>query len=1036
MTKKANRGPWSGGYTSSVPAFMSREDQLTGATDGLDVTSSRDVNIDPFTGGVSMRSGCTIHQDTISGALEVNGLTNKKMGYFTRKLFGFDSSSLTNGYPTIGVLFGKDTNAGFPNNDSGFPGTIYVSSTNATALTDIARNFNLLQDFVNGQTYDSSPSGTTAASSGSVYVHKVVPIWVESGAGLYNRGVKTGTGGTDAFLQQFLTSGSRNVLVTQNWLFSPNLRATPWRWNKAFNDSSSGTDVVRIYPTGPLPPLHPPTVTTPASSSSSTSWDDGDTFYLSVMFQFEDGSYSLPFIPRAANATLTSGLGLCTVGTIGGTAKYQYLTYSNVPLGPTGTVARVILRTTKQKRAATTDGLTLSTLDLRIVGVLRNNTQKTYLDYNGNDTTLLSDDDVVRLDYVMPRRARYIGTGDQRVLLSYTLPNTASILLAPVGVTIAYDRNHADTNSNCYGNTGSYIRITSTDLELHYNPGAAPVYDTAPTYSGTAGGNAVKFPFSTYDTIEKLVDAINKSDTVSNCKQWAAQIAPGLDGSMPSASLTPTTQSFSCTTDATTKLVIGTLADYNMIPVGAEVSGTNITAGTYVVSKTVASGPTEYRVTLSTAATGSTTTTRIFYCNTGDEGFVTGGTKGYMRSFSQTFPALVHMQASAFPNYDKPDKTSVYFTVSSPGAASSGVSLAPNSWVAGNKRTPHSSPNQKMQRSCVGIVDIEGAAIVAYSDGIFLFQNRRGGISGEDFDYRLFTVSDTRGCISYLSLIAGNGWAAYATTEGIMVTDKNAREYCISKDIYNPSDGTGDLAYEILTSAASAASDSDDQLLSMAVLGSKLVCAFRSSQDGFSLACGYDFSPGIESSGVEELLNPESKSSYIWNPPHRYNFTQQKPIIGAIGSIRNASGSLEYITSVVNASIYGDGRIERVNYGTTDNGYTVTPYACVSPIIPDEFMSIQPQVVEVTHKTTAGGAAVTFLEFANDQVPTYDSSLKRTLKVNASKTQYQKQRVEIDQGQRGKADIFWIRWTTQSSSAINRIWRIVIRYEESEITNE
>ena len=170
----------------------------------------------------------------------------------------------------------------------------------------------------------------------------MVPIWIDSGDGVFNRGQLTGTAGTDKFMQQYLCCGARSAIATQNWLYFPNLRATPWRWNKAVN--ITGTEVQRGFPTGPFPPLFPPTVTTPSSSSTNTSWSDGDTFYISVLFQFEDGSYSAPFIPRAANTILTSGLGLTTVGTIGNTAKYQYLTYSNIAIGPQGTVARILLR--------------------------------------------------------------------------------------------------------------------------------------------------------------------------------------------------------------------------------------------------------------------------------------------------------------------------------------------------------------------------------------------------------------------------------------------------------------------------------------------------------------------------------------------------------------------------------------------------------------------------------------------------------------------------------------------------------------------
>ena len=502
---------------------------------------------------------------------------------------------------------------------------------------------------------------------------------------------------------------------------------------------------------------------------------------------------------------------------------------------------------------------------------------------------------------------------------------------------------------------------------------------------------------------------------------------------MSSASLTPTTQDFSCTTDGTTTIEIGTAADHLMIPVGAEVKGTGITAGTYIKSKSVASGPTRYLCLMSAVSTVSSTVARTFYSNTGDEGFVdtAAATKGYLRAFSATFPVLLHMQASSLGGYDTPDKTSVYFTVSSPGAAASGVSLAPNSWVAGNRRQPHLSPSQTIRRTCMGIVDIDSAAVIAYSDGIFLFQNRKGGISGEDEDQRLYTVNDTRGCISYLSLVSGNGWAAYCTPQGVIVVDKNAREFAVSGDIFNPSDMSGDLAYEITQSSASTASDSDNQYLSMAIMGSKLAVGFRGSNT-YTRLCFYDFSPGIEASGVEQLLNPETKSAYIWSPPHIYNSTFSIGLTGAMGSVYGASGRSDYLSYDDNAGATGDGRIELIQTGTTDNNSAVTSYAQVAPLVPEPYTRVSAQDMEVTHRTTAA-SGINSIELANDQTPTFNTSLSRLLAIDAAKLQYQKQRVPIDRGQAGPADIFWMRWKSTATSVLNRIYRIVLRYQESEL---
>jgi hypothetical protein len=278
-------------------------------------------------------------------------------------------------------------------------------------------------------------------------------------------------------------------------------------------------------------------------------------------------------------------------------------------------------------------------------------------------------------------------------------------------------------------------------------------------------------------------------------------------------------------------------------------------------------------------------------------------------------------------------------------------------------------------------------------------------------------------------LVSGNGWAAYPTTEGIVVTDKNGREFNISGDVFNPSDLKGDLAYEILTSAASVASDTDDQFLSMAVMGSKLYVAFRTQAVTANKVLTYDFSPGVEASGVEELLNPEKKAPYIWSPPFDYNFTAGNIEMMAMGSIVNASGRVDYVTILDNGGSTGDGRFDRINTGTTDNGETFFGYAVPAPWIPSDFKSLSPQVCEVKHLTTTGGASN--LYFANNQTPTFNTTLVRTLPVVLGKVQFQKQLVPIDSGQRGKTDLFWAQWRAASDAVVaTRLYQIVLQYDE------
>jgi len=1042
---KAARGPFNGGYTSAVEPFFARPEQLVGDTAGSDTNSSRDTLIDPFTGGVSKRAGCAIQNDTESSGVTVNGLLDAHWNAKSRKFFALDSPSMDDNYPVPAILFSEDTNAGFPSVDSGFPGTVFVASSNSGGLTDAQKRYQLLSEFSSTH-YPGNVSGAYNSTGTDSWPYKVVPIWIESGDGVYNRGALTGTAGTDKFMQQYTACGSRALLQTERWLYAPNLRCTPWRWNKRLNESTSvAGEVIRVYPTGPLPPLYPPfynasggDLPTPANGSP---WVEGDTFYLSVLFQFEDGSYSAPFIPRAINPVLTSGHGLVTVGSISATPtnKYPYITYRNVPIGPEGTVARILCRTLKQNRTDATDTITVSPLDLRVIGVLKNNTQTTFLDYGGDDDSLLEDDDVIRVDLQMPRRARYIGTGDQRAIIGYTLPNTAAIILAMVNVNgggaNVFDASFADDDvtrgNNQYNSNAALVRITDTDLELHYNAGSgtAPVYDTAPTYTGTANGTAVKFPIATYTTLGAMVDAINKTlYTTANCQDWAAQLAPGIDDTMPSAALTRTTFTISVTGTSSVTLT-GAAADVLRVGVGMRVNGTNVTDGTYVVSKTATT------ITLSTATTGAPANV-FFSSNTGDQTAIANSTWGYMRSFGANQPILLHVKASSLPGYATPDKAAVYFTGSSPGANSSGTSLAANNWLAGNRRLPPSSSRATMKRNLTGIVDMEGTALIAYSDGIYMLRNVRGANTGEDEDYRHFTINESRGCISYLGLASGNGWAVYPTTEGIVVTDKTGREFSISGDVYNPSDMKGDLAYELMTSAASAASDSDDQQLSIAVMGSKIAVSFRTQQTPVAKTLFYDFSPGIEASGVEELIEPQNKRPYIWSPPAGFNGVQQQGYpIGAMGSIQSSTGRSDYVCFDATDGATGDGRFDKILTGTTDNGDSFFGYAVAAPWIANDFMSLSPQECEVKHLTIAGTESS--LYFANDQTPTFNtnSGFARSLPVVAGKTRFQKQIVPIAVGQRGKTDLFWAEWrASATASTSTRLYQIVLHYDEVEST--
>lgn len=339
----------------------------------------------------------------------------------------------------------------------------------------------------------------------------------------------------------------------------------------------------------------------------------------------------------------------------------------------------------------------------------------------------------------------------------------------------------------------------------------------------------------------------------------------------------------------------------------------------------------------------------------------------------------------------------------------------------------------------MGIVDIEGAALIAYSDGIYMLANQRGSNTGEDEDTRLFTVNDTRGCISYRGLVSGHGWAAYATLDGIVVTDKSRREFTISKSLYNRSTGAGDLAYEIGKSSASTAADSDDQYLVLAVLGSKLAVSARYSQLDYNMQAVfgdaskvfyYDFSPGIEASGIDELVGGELSKTYGWSAPCVYNFNSTNHVISAMGEVFKTTLG-EYAAIDSNAGATGDGHIEKINSGYTDNGWAYSGTAVMPPLLPSDFALLKPQVLEATHLTDAGTGSATKLEFSNTQGPSFNATLLRKLPADSVvKTRFHKQVIPIDSTQRVVTDCFWIKWSSSTAGASNKIWRVVLRYGE------
>lgn len=306
------------------------------------------------------------------------------------------------------------------------------------------------------------------------------------------------------------SAGSRRMLEIGDRLFLPNLNSVPWNWNKDFNDTNTDTnDVLRVLHTGHPSPLGMPTIVT-GTVSTTGSWHDKDIFYISVAYRFADGSVSMPIIPREPNddidfdpgGTNQSGFGKVQIDSAG-SARYEWLDWGEIPIGPPGVIGRYLLRTPK---AAQGVGEAPSPLDLRITAYLPNNTATTYADPNGNDLGLLADPLLVRFDHIMQPPSRYMGRCDGRITCGYTKIHPVAIYVCP---------------------------------EVNVTDGDATIDDEVYTYSLTGGTLTFSKTTATVTTtrtitnigsisIQRLVDKINNTGTGNGGKWWAC-VAPGSD---------------------------------------------------------------------------------------------------------------------------------------------------------------------------------------------------------------------------------------------------------------------------------------------------------------------------------------------------------------------------------------------------------------------------------------------------------------------------------------------------------------------------
>lgn len=628
-------------------------------------------------------------------------------------------------------------------------------------------------------------------------------------------------------LQRALVAGgSMKMYQAQNNVFWPSFHGTPGKWDRRSNPSTStGTEQVHIAPWGHLTPLFAPALVSSNVTAGNAVWYEGDAFYLSVVFQMEDGSFSMPNQNRGQ--AFLSNRGLIVAGTFVYTSvtAFDSLTIRGIAIGPPGTKARLLCRTRKTNisDASAAGGVrplgmtpqgSLADIDaggrkLYVFAKINNNTQTTYDMVESNDDVLItSGDDPVAINffYIWPLPARYCFEMERRAAVGYTRrQNPCAIILAPTGNAADYDLNDPEDSA---AGTGTPYDIYAYCIRLFRDNAGTTTLQYRRSTIGAAGIVTGSVSITATKTVQDVMDEINLAGVLAGfgtTGAWAAQPAPGCDPSILASYLAPTAFEVTPCTLSTTSTITTTGSQFADVAIGMRLrvqSGTGtIPTNAVVIGKASDSSITIGTEDGATAVTTAGTASVQFWSDTGDDSWSSDAATwgiGNVRSFCGAFPMVLALKGSYLDSLTI-GKQDILYTSASPGASA----LAPQSFF-------NSDSNRAAGPLDAGVfmggAPVYPNAIAFFSDGIYSFKALRDTNTGEDRDFRLFPLGPKGlGVIQYGTIVSGRGWAGGLTREGFWVSDNSgpSGQAIISNPLFNPAHGgTGILGYQCRDLAA------------------------------------------------------------------------------------------------------------------------------------------------------------------------------------------------------------------------------------------
>lgn len=685
-----------------------------------------------------------------------------------------------------------------------------------------------------------------------------------------------------------------------------------------------------------------------AGGATEGAWAGKDQFFFSVAYRFEDDSVWMPCQPRFPNDILTAGFNLFTVDASNTVGFYDKIVW-HPPVAPKSVKELLLLRSPKID-SLTQDVRQLNPFDLRLVETVKNGVT-TYEDYYANDDTLAVDPGrstdgrdgfFIRFDHRMPPRARHIAAGDLRVVHSYGGDNPCAIEIAPVGRTADYDLNLNDETATLYNQSSMYIRLTLSSA------GVAAL--TLNKSDGTTL-TTTSLALATYDTLQKLVDAINATSVATHSQQWRAQLCPFVDPAANStASLLPNFRTIdSCVVSGQTITKAG--GGLSKVAVGALVSGTGVTRGAYI-SRIDSDTQLTFVGTITAA-----TKTLNFDFELGDDPQSVGAPQtafGYQRVIANSLPAFVFFNSTYLAQFPI-EKAATWMTIAPPGSMKS----APNSF-SNKPANVHRPPNAARAGISMGAAAVDQGFLVGFANQIGAIRNERDQGSGVDEEYRLQIMDESSGAVS--PIVPGNRTAFLVKPEGVYAYDLfRAKQLSTWTWMHEPNP-RGDFDYEMPKAIAAAARDIDVDVADTTIAGyfhlrvmkSALRIAYRASGSHPNREVRYDFSSD-EPAGLDAVVRPDGEP-YGWSLPLIRSIT-------AMTEGRRSDGLHLYAWNDENGGSTGDGRIDEIDTSDTDNG-TAIASLIPTPLIPnadetDDYISAQ----EVTVEHSSPAASTGTLDF-------------------------------------------------------------------------